>query len=298
MQIKMPSLLKNGISFFVYSNLFLAFCATAYTAKTSLLLYSDNGNLHVNSMVFFATLFLYCFHRINKKKSLAGDEGLEERNGWVVTHKAVFYALIIISLLFMLIELRYMPVRTWLVFIPVGLLGMGYTFPLIPTAKGWKRLRDLYWLKTFWIAFAFCWLTTFLPVVYRESLTATTKPEVLFIFIRSLLFLFAMCIPFDIRDMHFDRMKGVSTLPVRLGAKDSVKVGSLLLLLFIVLVIIELFYNYVAMRPAMGLLFSAGIGIILLQLAKNKQPALLFSVLYDGALFTQWLFIWLCMHIA
>ncbi len=229
---------------------------------------------------------------------MESEESLEERNGWVTTHKSVFYAFIGISLLFMLIELRYMPIRTWVVFIPVGLLGMGYTFPLILTTKGWKRLRDLYWLKTFWIAFAFCWLTTFLPVVYRESLAAMTKREVLFIFVRSLLFLFAMCIPFDIRDMQFDRMKSVSTLPVRLGAKNSVKVGSLLLLLFIVLVSIQFFYTHLAIRPAIGLFLSSSIGIVLLQLAKNKQPALLFSLLYDGALFTQWLFIWLCIHLA
>lgn len=294
----MPPIFKNGIGFFVYSNLFLAFCAWAYTAKTSLLLYGDNGNLHVNSIVFFSTLFLYCFHRINKNKSLERDESMEERNGWVTSHKLIFYVLIGISWLFMMVELYYMPIRTWLVFIPVGLLAMGYTFPLIPTLKGWKRLRDLYWLKTFWIAFAFCWLTTFLPVVYRESLTAMAKPEVLFIFARSLLFLFAMCIPFDIRDMHFDKMKGVSTLPVRLGAKDSVKVGSLLLLIFTLLVIIQLFYKDIATRPALGLLFSGCAGIILLQFAKNKQPALLFSLLYDGALFAQWLFILLCMQAA
>lgn len=289
--MKTPSLFKNGISFFVYSNLFLAFCATAYAAKTSLLLYGNNGSLHVNVIVFFATLFLYCLHRINKKKSISDEEGFEERNGWVNTHKSVFYIFIGISLLIGLIELRYMPMRTWLVFIPVGLLGMGYTFPLIPTKNGWKRLRDLYWLKTLWIAFAFCWLTTFLPVVYRESLAAMAKPQVLFIFVRSLLFLFAMCIPFDIRDMQFDRMKGVSTLPVRLGAKKSVVVGSLLLMLFLFLVIIQLLYADLAMRPALGLLFSSCVGIVLLQLAKNKQPALLFSLLYDGALFTQWLFI-------
>jgi len=293
--MKTPVFIKSGSSFLVYSNIFLAFCATAYTAKTALLLTGTNGNWHVNSIVFFATLFLYCFHRINKRKLISPNELIEERNDWVNNHKTLYLFLIGISTLMLLEELFFMPLRTWLVFIPVGALGLGYTFPIIPTTKGWKRLRDIYWLKTFWIAFAFSWLTTFLPAVYRGSLSSMLKPEVLFIFIRGLLFLFAICIPFDIRDIEFDKQKGVTTLPVLFGAKNSVYIAVILLLLFIFLVGTDFVYFNLNIKAASALSLSAMVTVILLQFAKAKRNSLVFPLLYDGAMLTQWIFLFVFM---
>lgn len=288
--------IKFALRSFVYSNIFLAFCVAAYTAKTSLIVEGNNGSLRIAGIAFFITLFFYCFHRINKKKFLTPDENLEERNSWMNAHKNIYYILITLSIVILSILLFYMPLRAWLVFIPVALLGLGYTFPIIPANKGWKRLRDIYWLKTFWIAFAFAWLTTFLPVVYTEPSSCLITPEVLFVFIRSLLFLFAICIPFDIRDMPFDKAKGVTTLPVSLGGKISIYIAISLLLIFIALVSVDLLYFNLNPRVASALLLSALVTIILLPLAKTKRPALFFPLLYDGALLTQWIFLFLFLH--
>jgi 4-hydroxybenzoate polyprenyltransferase len=124
-----------------------------------------------------------------------------------------------------------------------------------------------------------------------ESLSSMLKPEVLFIFIRGLLFLFAMCIPFDIRDMGFDKLKGVITLPVRFGAKSSVHIAVILLIVFMLLVILDAFYFNLNIRAASALLLSGLVAILLLQFAKTKQASLVFPLLYDSALLTQWIFI-------
>jgi len=295
--MKVSRILLYGINFLIYSNIFIALGAAAFTARTALLLYGNNGNLHVNILVFCATLLLYCFHRINKKKFLISDENLEDRNNWMSTHKNIYYILIILSVIIIGIQLFYMPLRTWIVFIPSGLLGLGYTFPIIPTVNGWKRLRDIYWLKTLWIALVFSWLTTFLPVVYTESISAILKPEVLFIFGRSMLFIFAICIPFDIRDMSFDKQRGVSTLPVSVGINGSICIAVVLLLLFITLVGIQFFLFSLNIRIASALLFSAILTIILLPLAKKKRPALVLPLLYDGAMLIQWLFVFALMRL-
>lgn len=295
--MKLFRLIWPGVRPLVYSNLFLACCAAAYTAKTSLLLYGNNGTWLVNSLVFYATLFLYCFHRINKKRLHVRDENMEERDTWVNKYKSIFYVLIAASAVALSIELCYMPRRTWVVFIPVGALGLGYTFPIIPSRKGWKRLRDIYWLKTFWIAFAFSWLTTFLPVLYTQPLASLWKPEVLFIFSRGLLFLFAICIPFDIRDMEFDKRKGVITLPVKFGAQYARYIAVGLLLCFIILAALDFLCFNLNAGPTVGLLVSALITILLLGLAKTRQTAILFSLLYDSAMLLQWLLILLCIYI-
>jgi 4-hydroxybenzoate polyprenyltransferase len=287
----------NAIRFFVYSNIFIALCASAYTAKTALLLYGNNGRLQVTITVFSATLLFYCFHRINKSKFLTAHENKEERNNWMSYHKEIYYALIAISSIILLFQLFYMPLRAWLVFIPVGLLGLGYTFPIIPARNGWKRMRDIYWLKTVWIAVAFSWLTTFLPVIINHPVSSLLTPPVLFIFFRAILFVFPICVPFDIRDMQFDQLKEVHTLPVTVGVKKSIYISIILLILFICLVCLQFFYFALPGTSAIALLCSAVLTIILLPLAKTQRPALFFPLLYDGAMLVQWIFIFVFKHI-
>jgi 4-hydroxybenzoate polyprenyltransferase len=289
--------IKYGIRYLVYSNIFIALCSAAYTAKTSLLLFGNNGNFHVNITAFCGILLFYCFHRINKKHFLSPNEKAEDRLDWMSTHKSIYYLLIGISLLTLFIQAYYMPVKTWLVFIPVGLMGVGYTFPIIPTAAGFKRLRDIYWLKVVWISFSFSWLMTFLPVLFIEPITYLLKPEVLFVFVRSFLFIFAICIPFDIRDMSFDKLKGVNTLPVSFGAKASINIGITLLLFFSLLVGVEYFYFNLNIRIALALCISAIITVITLPIAKTKRPALIFPLLYDGAMLLQWILVFVFIRL-
>ena len=289
-------ILKSGIIFLVYSNIFIAFCTCSFTARTSLLLVGNNGAWLVNSFVFFATLLFYCFHRMNKKEFLSPDENKEERNHWMNQHKSIYYILIFVSFIALATEIFFMPLRTWMVFIPVGLLGIGYTFPILPTSGGWKRLRDIYWLKTLWIAFAFAWLTTFLPVIFSHPISSILQPKVLFIFSRSFLFLFAICIPFDIRDMDYDKNKGVKTLPILAGAKKAIYISITLLLFFIALTCIQFFYFNLAFKPASALLISALLTITLLFFAKSKRPALFYPLLFDGAMLVQWAAVFVLTH--
>jgi 4-hydroxybenzoate polyprenyltransferase len=206
-------------------------------------------------------------------------------------NKPLYYTLITLTSLTLALTLFYMPLRTWCVFISVGILGIAYTFPVIPTPKGWKRLRDIYWLKTFWIALAFSILTTFLPVLYFQPISSILKPPVLFIFFRALLFIFSICIPFDIRDIHFDKLKQVRTLPVILGPSASIYIAIALMLLFLSLVCIQFLYFSLNLHFTYALFASALITILLLLLSKRKRSALLYPLLYDGSMLLQCLLI-------
>lgn len=294
--MKASRIFMPGIHFLVYSNIFIALCASAYTSKTALLLYGNKGSLLVNTFVFCATLLFYCFHRMNKLKFLTTDENKESRNSWMNRHKTIYYTLIALSFITLLVESPFMPLRTWVVFIPPGLLGLGYTFPVIPTARGRKRLRDIYWLKTFWIAFAFAWLTTLLPVVYMQPVSSLLQPPVVFTFCRCLLFIFAICIPFDIRDMNFDTIRDVHTLPVIAGAKTSIFIAITLLLFFISLICIQILYFNLGIRNASALFISALLTIILLSFTNSKRPALFYPLLFDGAMLVQWLLVFAFAH--
>ncbi len=295
--MKVSRLFNQGVRFFLYSNLFISCCILAYTAKTALLLYGNNGSIYVNTLAFSATLLFYCFHRINKRRFLIANENMEERNNWMSQNKTLYYILIALASVSLVTELFFMPFKTYLVFVPVGILGLGYTFPVIPTKKGLKRLRDISWLKTLWIAFAFSWLTSLLPVIFITSLSSVLNPSVLFILFRNFLFLFAICIPFDIRDMSFDKTKGVHTLPVIAGAKTSIYIAITSLLIFIALVCTQFLYFNLNIKQASALLISAFLTIIALFFAEKKRPAIFYPLLFDGAMLLQWILVFASFHI-
>ncbi len=284
------------IRFIVYSHIFIALCTTAYAVKTALLISGSTGNIHVTLFVFSATLLFYCFHPINKKKFITSTESNEERIAWMNTHTSIYYILIAASLLILTSQFLYLPIRTWVILTPVALLGLGYTFPFIPTKNGRKRLRDIYWLKPLWISIAFSTLTSFLPIAFSQPLSTLLAPAPLFIFFRSILFIFALCIPFDIRDMQFDKSKNIRTLPVIFGPTLSIYIAIILLLLFISLICIQFLYFSIPFPLATALFLSAIITIFLLLFAKRKIPQPLYSLLYDGSMMLQAILVFLAFN--
>jgi 4-hydroxybenzoate polyprenyltransferase len=96
--------------------------------------------------------------------------------------------------------------------------------------------------------------------------------------------------------MRFDKLKGVMTLPVKLGVNISISIAIILLFLFILLMGIDFLYFKLNLRMAFALFLSAILTIILLPLSKSNRYALKFPLLYDSALLVQWLFIWALMH--
>ena len=175
-------MLVSAFRFLVFSNIYVSLCALTFTAKTALLLYGNNGDVKVNLLVFFATLFLYCFHRIYHRSKMIAEERNEERHHWADQHKTIYYGITVISLIAATVLMFYMALKVWVLLIPVGVLGLGYSLSVVPTKNGWKRLRDLSWLKAVWIAIAYGWLTTFIPVVYQSSIRNIINPDVLFVF--------------------------------------------------------------------------------------------------------------------
>lgn len=277
----------TAMRFFVYSNLFIALCATAYAIKTSFLLYRNYGSIHVSMLVFSATLLFYCFHRINKKKFTTPDENLAERNLWMNSHRNAYYVLMAASIVCAALQIPYLPLRIYTVLIPTALLSLGYTFSVIPSRQGWKRLRDIYWLKPLWIAIAFSILTTFLPVLYIEPFSAIPKAPVMFMFVRAVLFIFCLCIPFDIRDMEFDKLRKTRTLPVVVGAKTSACISISVMLLFISFVCIQFLYFNLDFKSAAALFVSAIITIALMPLSIANRSALFYPLVYDGSMLLQ-----------
>lgn len=285
----------SAFRFLVFSNIYVSLCAMTFTAKTALLLYGNNGDIKVNLLVFFATLFLYCFHRIYHRGKMIPQERNEDRHHWADQHKYVFYGLTVVSFTAAAVLMLYMPIRVWFILVPVAVLGLGYSIPFIPSKNGLKRLRDLSWLKAVWIGIAYGWITTFLPVVFTSGSKAILNPDVLLVFARSSLFVFVLVIPFDIRDMAHDAVNKVKSIPVLLGADKAIKIALWTLGVMLLIVILQYKFYTLSVAVVIALLLSITETAIVVPLSRSDRPDLFYPLAIETSMIFHWFVIWLAV---
>lgn len=93
-----------------------------------------------------------------------------------------------------------------------------------------KKLKELPYVKIFLIVIVYVWVTAVIPL--GTSPFYLGDDQMIFIFVIAL-YVFAMALPFDIRDRDFDYESGVMTLVHVLG-KEKVKTLSLRILFFLI----------------------------------------------------------------
>ncbi|HTB05462.1 MAG TPA: UbiA family prenyltransferase [Bacteroidia bacterium] len=283
--------LANALRFIVFSNIFIAVCVLCFTIKTALLMFHNAGSIHVNVLVFFATLFLYGFHLMYHRSSMTPREHKEERHHWVDEHKYLHIGIVIVSFLISLSQMFYMPLRVWVVLIPVAIISMGYSVPIIKTKHGWIRFRDVAWLKVFWIGLCYAWLTTLLPLAYALGVRQWLNADMLLMFLRNFLFVFAIAIPFDIRDIGFDKERGNKTLPVILGVDRAILLANGLMLCFVVIVLFQCEFFNLNSAVAIALCLSVLISSFAISMAKPNRPNLFFQLAIDSTMVVQFLLV-------
>lgn len=174
-------------------------------------------------LLFGGTLLVYSGHRLlalnrfEKKTPAAPRLRLLRKRAPVLRRNALIGSVLV------LLALLFLPVRVGISLILPGLLALFYSFPF-PFIN--QRLREFPWTKTISLALAWAWLTVWIPL--GGSRAESVFPELLLFFERGL-FLFGLCIPFDIRDASLDKQTGANTLPRALGVQSSLQlaVGSL-----------------------------------------------------------------------
>ena len=116
------------------------------------------------------------------------------------------------------------------------MFSLFYVVPISKKNDSPIALRSISFLKLFLIAFSWAGVTVLVPFInYNIELHS----KEIIIFIQRFLFLLAITIPFDIRDMDFDNVN-LKTLPQYIGIQKSKVVGLFLLMLFLGL---EIFKN-------------------------------------------------------
>lgn len=119
-----------------------------------------------------------------------------------------------------------LPYKTLAFFAPFALLTLLYIVPFLGGFQ--KSLRGVSYLKIFVVAGVWSGVTTVIPILVSE---VQSDVNVWLVFAQRMLFVLALILPFEIRDMQLD-LEDVRTLPQKIGVQQTKKLG-LVLLLFV-----------------------------------------------------------------
>ncbi|MFA4867141.1 MAG: hypothetical protein WC623_03035 [Pedobacter sp.] len=227
------------LDFLLFSNLFIAICAVAQGMVTYHLL-NVKPDKYILAILFFGTLSVYNFSMLlSKPKKPENSPFVRVR--WIFSHHRLIISITLISVLCLIpLGLLYLSIEAKLLMIFTSVLALGYNIPFLTLNHQKIGLRNIPGIKLFLIALVWSVSCVLLPIVELEhnlEINISTA-ETLLLVSKRFLFIAAITIPFDIRDLFQDKLYELKTIPVMLGEKKAyifcqVLLGGYLLLLFL-----------------------------------------------------------------
>lgn len=271
------------INTLINSNIYIALAALCLAIETQIQLNCKPQFHPYLILIFFATLIEYNFNRfvtlLTYKKSLPTQDFQRRYRKY-----KRFYALITFSVLGFTLAVLLANVYVLLTLIPIACITVLYSLPQFKSKWNKLNLRQIPYIKIFLIAFVWSAVTILLPVVKQH--TAINQPTIWFMLLERFLFVFAITIPFDIRDMEADKQSNLKTIPLHLGKGKALAISISSLGCFMVLTTI----HYVVSGQTyilIPLLISAMSTIVFLLVEKLKSTKYYYYGILDGALLLQ-----------
>lgn len=268
--------IRSLINFYLYSSVHISLGA----ALSVILCYAVSFHIPTSDytlFVFSSTLFLYCSHRIvgiRKMKSFE-DEG---RFAIIKKFKShlIFYALLGgIATIYFFVNLES---RLQIALILPSIISVLYILPVFSKSK---RLRDFGLIKIFLISIIWGLVIGLIP--YFE-VNGKVDLKGLLYFMEKLLFILAITIPFDIRDLRFDENINVKTIPSQLGIKKSYLITYLLLGASIIISTILSYLDYYTFKVMLALIVGYFLTAMAILASKNRTNDYYYSGLIDGTI--------------
>ncbi|HXD94135.1 MAG TPA: UbiA family prenyltransferase [Bacteroidia bacterium] len=227
---------KQFYYFLINSNIYISLAAVLLTVQAQIQLGMQPGWHPYLFIIFFATMLEYNFHRLItlwfRKETL-----VDEKYTWLRNNITAFYILMIFSVIGFLGALVFAKTEVIVTLLPIGLITIFYSLPIFKSNQKLFRLREISILKIFLISTIWALSTILLPVIQSGSYFDSTN--VLLMITERFLFVFAITIPFDIRDIESDKNAGLKTIPLLIGEKKATQLAMFSLVLFTVLCLVH-----------------------------------------------------------
>lgn len=268
-------LLKRFFEFYIYSNLHVSLAVFCLT-KLTLYQYDIEDKISPY-FVFLATTISYNFIRFYNFNEINPEIALWMRSN---KRKLILLNLICsIALLELIFKLKF---EAYMLLIPLVFTTFFYS---VPFSHQKKNLRSIASLKLFLIAITWAGITVLFPL---KNNGIPFSNDIWLVFLQRFLFIMAITLPFDIRDVDIDKPE-IKTLPQTLGVESSKLVGTIILILFFM---IDFFRDLKNDSSILITLIITIVSVLFLNGASKKQgeyysgfwveaiPVLWFSLVY------------------
>lgn len=182
-------------------------------------------------VVFWATFMAYWLHGHwpSPQNSFAATSA---EGGWR-TKKAWLYMTAPLAMVWSFYQWQSHPWAVGL-FVLLAALTFVYSYPFAHPQLKFLHLRKLPFVKIFCIAGVWSAATVVLPALYLPAGISTSALWGLSA--ERFVFVVAITLPFDIRDMAADQKEGLTTIPLKMGADPAHYLSLALVLLFMAMV--------------------------------------------------------------
>lgn len=187
------------------------------------------------------------------------------------------------------------PLDQLLILLPAFIIGGAYVLPAL-----WyqKRLRDTRLIKIFLIAFTWAWILGVWPgYIVKKEMLEISWYLIMLIGVERMLFIYALTVPFDIRDLWLDERQGTITIPFAIGIKKARNTAYASAILHWIL--LAAIWITVGNTLFPFLMISTIVLALIIYLVKNAEPDSpdhYFSFYIDGCIILQALMIYLVIQ--
>lgn len=269
--------MKSVFQTFIYGAIFISLCTVGLCMETSLLLDVPFNSFYFYLLVFSATLGQYNIHYYIKRDANPDSD----RFFWSVQHRKTYLILNIVGAAGVVTGLFHLKPKNLMVLAIVAVITILYSFPLLPFKKK-KRLKDFGLLKILTLSYVWALITVWFPAV---TLTRVT-PDFQVVFIQRFIFMFVLCLAFDIRDVASDSRSGIRTLPVSLGIRRSYLIIYGGLVAFVAISVLQFSHTHQFMQFN-GMVVSALATFFIIEYAKERNSDMLYLSCIDGMMLLQ-----------
>ena len=271
------------------TNVFISLASVCFLLSTYILLGEKCQNYWIPIHVFSSTMFIYQLSRwMYHRKSHNPKINRDAIYRWLDNNEAFTRWSIAFSFVTTALSFLFLPWPAKSVVVVLGVISVLYPLPLLPFKKI-KRLRDIPLVKIILIGIVWSSQAVLLPAIDVYGVPHWFSNKVAFLWLCQFVFILFITIPFDIKDMHVDKVTGVTTLPSIFGEKLSKHVVAFLGLVYIFMLNSEsLKLKSFFILTLSVLIFSL---IIRTYFLKREIPKWRVMLIYDGSMI--WYFIFL-----
>lgn len=269
--------LQSLIRMMIYGSVFISLCTVALCIETSYQLDIPLNSFPFYLVVFCATLGQYNIHYFIKRTANPDSD----RFWWSAGHRGVHFIFNLIGAVGLITGLLHLGIKHLLALGFIMAITVLYSFPLLPFPHK-KRLKDFGLLKIAVLSFVWTLITVWFPVVNLGRIT----PAFMVVFAGRFVFMFALCLAFDIRDKSSDETEAIRTLPVVLGIKSCYQIILLALVGFVALAIWE-FRISLQFMQLNALIISALATYFMIEYSRKNASDMVYLAGIDGMMLLQ-----------